>query len=71
MMLTSASNGYIKVTIDDANGWSYEKTYNLGSAGGYRYNESFTHIIETDNGIQLKVSNCSQISSTSLVLEYK
>ena len=71
MMLTSASNGYIKVTIDDANGWTYEKTYNLGSAGGYRYNESFTHIIETDNGIQLKISNCSQISSTSLVLEYK
>ena len=71
MMVTSASNGYIKVTIDDANGWSYEKTYSLGSAGGYRYNESFTHIIETDNGIQLKVSNCSQISSTSLVLEYK
>jgi len=71
MMLTSASNGYIKVTIDDANGWSYEKTYSLGSAGGYRYNESFTHIIETDNGIQLKVSNCSQISSTSIVLEYK
>ena len=71
MMLTSASNGYIKVTIDDANGWSYEKTYSLGSAGGYRYNESFTHIIETDNGIQLKISNCSQISSTSIVLEYK
>jgi len=71
MMLTSASNGYIKVTIDDAKGWSYEKTYSLGSAGGYRYNESFTHIIETDNGIQLKVSNCSQISSTSIVLEYK
>ena len=71
MMLTSASNGYIKVTIDDANGWSYEKTYSLGSAGGYRYNESFTHIIETDNGIQLKISNCSNISSTSIVLEYK
>ena len=71
MMLTSASNGYIKVTIDDAEGWSYEKTYSLGSAGGYRYNESFTHIIETDNGIQLKISNCSQISSTSIVLEYK
>jgi len=71
MMLTSASNGYIKVTIDDANGWSYEKTYSLGSAGGYRYNESFTHLIETDNGIQLKISNCSQISSTSIVLEYK
>jgi len=71
MMLTSASNGYIKVTIDDANGWSYEKTYSLGSAGGYRYNESFTHIIETDNGIQLKISNCSHISSTSIVLEYK
>ncbi len=71
MMLTSASNGYIKVAIDDANGWNYEKTYSLGSAGGYRYNESFTHIIETDNGIQLKISNCSQISSTSIVLEYK
>jgi len=71
MMLTSASNGYIKVTIDDAKGWSYEKTYSLGSAGGYRYNENFTHIIETDNGIQLKISNCSQISSTSIVLEYK
>ena len=71
MMLTSVSNGYIKVTIDDANGWSYEKTYSLGSAGGYRYNESFTHIIETDNGIQLKISNCSNISSTSIVLEYK
>jgi len=71
MMLTSASNGYIKVTIDDAKGWNYEKTYSLGSAGGYRYNESFTHIIETDNGIQLKISNCSQISSTSIVLEYK
>jgi len=71
MMLTSASNGYIKVTIDDAKGWSYEKTYSLGSAGGYRYNESFTHIIETDNGIQLKISNCSHISSTSIVLEYK
>jgi len=71
MMLTSASNGYIKVAIDDANGWSYEKTYSLGSAGGYRYNESFTHIIETDNGIQLKISNCSHISSTSIVLEYK
>ena len=71
MMLTSASNGYIKVTIDDANGWSYEKTYSLGSAGGYRYNESFIHTIETDNGIQLKISNCSQISSTSIVLEYK
>jgi len=71
MILTSASNGYIKVTIDDAKGWSYEKTYSLGSAGGYRYNESFTHIIETDNGIQLKISNCSQISSTSIVLEYK
>jgi len=71
MMLTSASNGYIKVTIDDANGWNYEKTYSLGSAGGYRYNESFIHIIETDNGIQLKISNCSQISSTSIVLEYK
>jgi len=71
MMLTSASNGYIKVTIDDANGWNYEKTYSLGSAGGYRYIETFTHIIETDNGIQLKISNCSQISSTSIVLEYK
>jgi len=71
MMLTSASNGYIKVTIDDAKGWNYEKTYSLGSAGGYRYNESFIHIIETDNGIQLKISNCSQISSTSIVLEYK
>jgi len=71
MMLTSASNGYIKVTIDDAKGWNYEKTYSLGSAGGYRYNESFTHIIETDNGIQLKISNCSNISSTSIVLEYK
>ncbi len=71
MMLTSASNGYIKVTIDDANGWSYEKTYSLGSAGGYRYNESFNHVIETTNGIQLKISNCSNISSTTIVLEYK
>jgi len=71
MMLTSASDGYIKVTIDDAKGWSYEKTYSLGSAGGYRYNESFIHIIESDSGIQLKISNCSHISSTSIVLEYK
>ena len=71
MILTSNSSGYIKVSIDDANGWTYEKTYSLGSAGGYRYNESFNHVIETTNGIQLKISNCSNISSTTIVLEYK
>jgi len=71
MMLTSASDGYIKVTINDAKGWSYEKAFALGSAGGYRFNESFIHLIESDSGIQLKISNCSHISSTSIVLEYK
>jgi len=71
MILTSNSSGYIKVSIDDANGWTYEKTYSLGSAGGYKYNESFNHVIETTNGIQLKISNCSNISSTTIVLEYK
>ena len=71
MMLTSASDGYMKVTIDDAKGWSYEKAFALGSAGGYRFNESFIHIIELGSGIQLKISNCSYISSTSIVLEYK
>ena len=70
-VITFASYGHIEVRIDDAKGWVHEMSYNFGSAGGYKADTPISHIINPDNGIQLKISNCSNISSTSIVLEYK
>ena len=70
-VITSASYGHIEVRIDDAKGWVHEMNYNFGSAGGYKADTPVSRTINPDNGIQLKISNCSNISSTSLVLEYK
>ncbi len=70
-VITSASYGHIEVRIDDAKGWVHEMNYNFGSAGGYKADTPVSRTINPDNGIQLKISNCSNISSTSIVLEYK
>lgn len=70
--LLSNGNSRIDVHLNDSSGWSNQSSHTDLAAGGHRITIGLGNkVITTSNGLEINIQNCSNISSVTLVLNYK